>query len=152
MANFFDKIGQSISNAGDSMSLNKEIKENQELVQNLYKMIGTKYYDAHKDDENPEYEEIALIKKALANLSLANEKLRILKGLTICSGCGAEVSLSEAFCSKCGAKIIPPVIQEEPTQDAMDAANADGKKFCTGCGSQIPADSGFCPVCGAKQA
>ena len=48
--------------------------------------------------------EVKKCEKLLANL--LEEKV-ILKGITPCRVCGAEVTADSEFCSKCGARVVP---------------------------------------------
>lgn len=140
---FFNKMGQK----SEMNALNADISRNQDIIHNMFHEIGKRYYEEHKDDAKLEYEDqFRVIKTAVSNIKLANEKLRILKGVVLCPNCDAENPIGENFCSKCGSRLIPK------SEDGVSDANSQNKEsvLCTGCQSRIPSGSAFCPVCGKK--
>lgn len=117
---FLDKLGNTISAAGkDGLSKAKElkdttkikisIKEREGLIQKLYRDLGKAYYEAHKDDEDPEYKEIADIRAAFAEIGELRADHDAIRGVKRCEECGTIVSQEANFCSNCGAKC-----EEEP--------------------------------------
>ncbi len=50
----------------------------------------------------------------------------------ICPSCHAEVADDAAFCSRCGARLVP------------------ARPVCPRCGAELPDDAAFCPRCGAR--
>ena len=76
---FFDKLGNTISAAGktglskakeikDTARITLDIQEREGAIRKLYQDLGQAYYQAHKDDENPEYEQIAEIRAAFEEI------------------------------------------------------------------------------------
>jgi len=49
--------------------------------------------------------------------------------VVLCVSCGSPIAGEDAFCRKCGAKVIAP-------------------RRCASCGSDVPADDAFCRKCG----
>lgn len=124
---FFDKLGTTISAAGKSgLSKAKEIKdtakiamdiqEREAAIRKYYQELGQIYYQAHKDDEEPEYEQIEAIKAAfeeIGELKAAKDEIR---GIRRCPDCGGAVADDANFCPSCGAKCEDPV----ETGDVVD--------------------------------
>ena len=112
---FFDKLGNTISAAGkdglnkakelkDTTKLKLSIKEREGLIQKLYRDLGKAYYEAHKDDEESEYQEIADIRAAFAEIGELRADHDAIRGVKRCGECGAIVSQEANFCFNCGAK------------------------------------------------
>lgn len=76
--------------------------------------------------------------------------------MPICNECKNEVPDDAEFCSKCGAKINAPSMDEpiENTNETSDN-NSDGAdvpfetKFCYNCGEKVSINAVACPKCGA---
>lgn len=76
MAGFFDKLSDAINNTATDISdkakefsevssLNGQIRSQEKLIENAYREIGMKYYEAHKDaTEDPYLSQITQIKQA----------------------------------------------------------------------------------------
>ena len=87
---FFDKLGNTISAAGktglskakeikDTAKITLDIQEREGAIRKLYQDLGQAYYHAHKDDENPEYEQVEEIKAAfeeIGELKAAKDGIR----------------------------------------------------------------------------
>ena len=103
---FFDKLGNTISAAGktglskakeikDTAKITLDIQEREGAIRKLYQDLGQAYYHAHKDDENPEYEQVEEIKDGI-------------RGIRRCPECGSAVADDANFCASCGAKCEKP--------------------------------------------
>lgn len=152
---FFNKIGGSIQNVGKevtkktkdlsgTVSLSAQIKESENNLEKVYRVIGEKYYALYKEEAVSRFtEETDEIIKIQEKLEKDKEQLRALKGLKLCSNCGAEVDVSCVHCPMCGTEL------------AADNNNADtdvqGKPaFCPSCGAELADDAKFCGKCGTK--
>lgn len=69
---FFSKLGDAITETGRDVSqkvsemtgiakLNMEIRSKEDFVQKQYTQIGKQYYEMHKEDQEPFFEEMKLI-------------------------------------------------------------------------------------------
>lgn len=112
---FFTKLGETISEAGKDVSrkakdmtgiakLNMDMKAKEDYINKQYAAIGKQYYELHKDDEEPLFEEMSLIREAEEEILRMEQELADLKGLKKCPSCGAAMEQEAQFCSKCGAK------------------------------------------------
>ena len=137
---FFTKLGETISATGKDVSqkakelteiakLNMDVKTKEDFVVKQYMEIGKQYFELHKDDEEPFFEEIGLIKDALSEIDQLKAEIAELKGKKKCSQCGAVVEQDSIYCSKCGVKCesifeeeaVKPMPQEEEVEETIEA-------------------------------
>jgi membrane protease subunit (stomatin/prohibitin family) len=82
------------------------------------------------------------------------------KQLVICSNCGSAIPENGKFCLECGAKVEPPLADNEMICPHCKATVAKGK-FCLECGAaliakcancnaELPPEAKFCLECGTK--
>lgn len=116
---FFSKLGDTISATGRDVSkkardltgiakLNMDVRAKEEYVLRQYAEIGKQYFEQHKEDAEPDFAEIKLIKEALEEIEALKSEIADLKGLKKCQSCGAALNVEDAFCKKCGAKYEEP--------------------------------------------
>lgn len=112
---FFSKLGDTISATGKDVSkkakdltglakLNMDIRNKEEYILRQYTEIGKQYYEQHKEDAEPVFPEITLIKSALEEIEALKSEVADLKGMKKCQSCGAAMNVTDAFCNQCGAK------------------------------------------------
>ena len=120
---FFSRLGDAISETSKDVSqkvadftgiarLNMDIRNRVE--------IGKQYYEMHKGDVEPFFEEIRLINETLAEIDQLKAKIADLKGKKKCSVCGAVNEGEAAYCSKCGAKCESIFADDMPEQTEDD--------------------------------
>ncbi|MGN0161511.1 MAG: zinc ribbon domain-containing protein [Lachnospiraceae bacterium] len=114
---FFDKLGEKLAATGEEISqkakemtevvsLKNQIRTQENQLDEIYKSIGKKYYEAHKDEEGNEYAaDFESIKTAQAGIATLNAQIREVKGTKVCPVCGEDIVGEASFCPKCGAKI-----------------------------------------------
>ena len=116
MDSFFDRLTGTIRSTGRDVSKRtKELTDITKLkadlnirnsdIKILYTELGKKYYTAHKDDEDTEYEEIALINQKKVEIKAIKEQMLRLKKEKLCPKCGYVERESAVYCSACGAKM-----------------------------------------------
>lgn len=116
---FFSKLGDTISATGRDVSkkardltgiakLNMDVRAKEEYILRQYAEIGKQYFEQHKEDAEPDFAEIKLIKEALEEIEGLKSEIADLKGLKKCQSCGAALNVEDAFCKKCGAKYEEP--------------------------------------------
>lgn len=152
---FFNKIGDSMQNLGKevtkktkdlsgAVSLSAQIKESESNLEKVYKVMGEKYYTLYQEEAVSRFtEETDEIIKIQAKLAKDKEQLRALKGLKLCSNCGAEVDMSCAHCPMCGSELAA-------SQDSAGTETQEKPLFCPSCGAELSADAKFCGKCGTK--
>lgn len=112
---FFSKLGNTISATGRDVSqkakeltgiakLNMDVRSKEEYVLKQYSEIGKQYYELHKEDAEPLFDEIPLVKAALEEIEALKNEIAEMKGLKCCLACGAAMAAEDVFCTKCGAK------------------------------------------------
>lgn len=96
---FFSKLGETITETGKDVSqkakeltelakLNMSMKKKEEFVQKQYLEIGKQYFALHKDDEEPFFEEISVIKEKLQEILQLELDIAAIKGQKKCPSCG----------------------------------------------------------------
>ena len=131
---FFDKLGNTISAAGkdginkarewkDTAKISVDIKEREGAIQKMYRELGKAYYRDHKDDEAPDYEQIAAIKAAFEEIGELKANKDEIRGIRRCPECGQIMSREANFCSNCGAKCEAA---ETVDGEVVDSAEAEG--------------------------
>jgi len=151
----FEQIGKRLTDAGQGATqqaknfaeitrLNGVISDKEKRISQIYTEIGRSYYEEHKDDPQAEgLEHIAEINGLNAEILQCRESIKLIKGVTKCPNCGADVPLNAVFCNACGAKIIPAVRVE-------DVSVSQPMLLCPECRKPVPTGDLFCSHCGAK--
>lgn len=117
--------------------LNGLIADENKAIEDTYLKIGKIYVSIHRDD----YEEnfawaMNAIKESEKKIEEYKAQIQQAKGVQICSGCGAEVSVESAFCSVCGTPMPKkPVVVADNVCTNCGAVLAEGMRFCTTCGT-----------------
>lgn len=117
-----DKIGDTIvsvskdatqkaKDLSDIARIRMDIRSKNDYINKQYQEIGKAYYEKHKDDESPKYDQVVLIQEAEEVIDELREQLSQIKGTQRCPQCGQEMDLDADYCSKCGAKL--DIFEEE---------------------------------------
>lgn len=128
---FFTKLGETISSTGKDVSqkakdltelarLNLNIKAKEDFIEKQYGEIGKQYFNLHKEDQEPFFEEINLISETLKEIERLKSEIADLKGKKKCPACGAVVEQDAIFCNQCGAKCESIFEEEAPADDEAD--------------------------------
>ena len=174
---FFDDLGKRFAQAGqataqkakelgDIARINALISEEEKKMSGSIYQIGELYFKLHYLDYESDFEElINSIKKSQKIISESKQQLQMLKGISRCDKCGAEVSIGVSFCSTCGNKIN--IATNRNICVACGASVAKNMKFCTSCGKPMavfdastktdritegeePSEFKICSSCGKK--
>lgn len=154
---FFDDLEKKITEAGQSAvqktkdhneisKLQNSINSQNTVINKNYTEIGKLYYSLHKEDFGEEYAEMfTSINDALKVIDENKARIRELKGLVLCKGCGAEIPEDSTKCAVCGA----PGPKPEPAPVPAPVAEAPVRKFfCYACGKELKEGLKFCTSCG----
>lgn len=124
MTEFFSNFGKKISNVGQETvkktkeiaeisKVSSKIKDEEKKIDGLYTELGKKYFSLYSRNQVAEIQDIcAAITESLQAVEAMKKELQLLKGIRICSSCGAEQDNTVAYCSKCGAKLVEEVKAE----------------------------------------
>lgn len=133
------KIGESLTEAGKDVSqkvkdmtgiarLSMDIKGKENYISKQFAAIGEQYYEMHKEDVEPLFEEIDLINEAKEEILRMQMELAELKGLKKCSVCGATADQDAQYCPKCGTKYETVCREDnEPADGAEDEPVGDAE-------------------------
>ena len=123
---FFSKLGETITETGKDVSqkakeltelakLNMSMKKKEEFVQKQYLEIGKQYFALQKDDEEPFFEEISVIKEKLQEILQLELDIAAIKGQKKCPSCGILLEQDSVYCRKCGTK-YEDIFAKEPEE------------------------------------
>ena len=141
---FFDDISKKISevsqsaagktrDTADLFKLKGEISDEEKKLTSLYAEIGKLYCTLHSEDFEPQFQGLmAGVKETVSGIADRQAQIQRIKKISICSNCGAEVSLENRYCIVCGA---PRVTNPNNTT-------------CVNCGKIIEEGNRFCIYCG----
>ncbi len=120
--------------------LNDQIDQLETEIHSFYTDIGEEYYKTNRDNPQGEtmascFEEIGKREEEIQN---CKDQIRVLKGITTCEHCGADIMVTDTFCPACGERIISEIT----------VSSSGGT--CPNCGSRVEPDQMFCSTCGAK--
>ncbi len=141
---FFDDISKKISevsqsaagktrDTADLFKLKGEISDEEKKLTSLYAEIGKLYCTLHSEDFEAQFQGLmAGVKETINGIADRQAQIQRIKKISICSNCGAEVSLENRYCIVCGA---PRVMNPNNTT-------------CVNCGKIIEEGNRFCIYCG----
>ncbi len=137
MANtdLFKQISTTVSEAGksglekakelrDTARISMEIRDRENSIQKAYRELGKAYYQDHRNDVEPAYDQVVYIKAAFEEIGELKANKDEVRGIRRCSACGEIIPDGAAFCPKCGKKYDGPELTEET--DAEKACEEPG--------------------------
>lgn len=150
MAAFFENLGRKISSASQEVAqqtknfaevtkLNSTISDREKKITAIFTEIGRAYYAQHREDMNcDQLQKVVQIRDLEAEIAQLQEQIKIVRGFSKCTVCGADIPNGAKFCNSCGNKVEEPVYNQVPM------------KICPNCGAQIAEDCLFCTSCGFR--
>lgn len=128
---FFTKLGETLTETSKDVSqkakeiadlarLNMDLRKKEDFIQKQYLEIGKKYYELHEEDEDPLFDEIALIQEALQDIQKLEIEIAKRKGRKKCLSCGTLLDQDSMFCKKCGSK-CDSILEEDMAENAEAA-------------------------------
>lgn len=121
--------------------LTKAITAEEQSINAIYQRIGQTYFTAHQQEpEQAQAADVRAVLEAMDRIKGYREQINVHRGITICPGCQSEVSVTAAFCSRCGTRLQA----QPPAQPA-----APDSVQCPKCGNRCDARNRFCMHCGA---
>lgn len=131
MASWTEKLNQMTQNAiskskevAGVTKLNLEISTLNQNIKNIQTEVGAYVLENGLLKEDASVVEWASKVASLkAEIEANSEKIHDLKNVSICPGCGAEVSRTSKFCDKCGTAIVVKVSDPvEPDEVVVDTS------------------------------
>lgn len=131
MASWSEKLNQMTQSAiskskevAGVTKLNVEINTLNQNLKNIYTEVGRYVLEKGLLKEDESVAEWASKAAGLkADIEMNTSRIRDLKNVSICPGCGAEVPRTSKFCGKCGAAIV--VASTEPVKEEKEIIDAD---------------------------
>lgn len=119
LTNTIINVGQNMSDSTKNMAeinrLNSQINSVKGEINLLKQTFGNDYFDAVEHTESVDHAEFMSKMKALnATLVELEEKVKVLKGISLCTACQKEVNLNTPFCPHCGTALSNPAPVVEP--------------------------------------
>lgn len=164
MASWTEKLNQMTQNAiskskevAGVTKLNLEISTLNQNIKNIQTEVGAYVLENGLLKEDASVVEWASKVASLkAEIEANSEKIHDLKNVSICPGCGAEVSRTSKFCDKCGTAIVvkvsDPVEPDEVVVDTSYSAagqEAENAPETESASEEVQnADTGACTECG----
>ena len=154
---FFDEIGKKISQTGqnavkktkdiaDVARINSLISDEEKNINNCYFQLGKLYIAVHAQDCESEFKGIVdSILQSENKITDYKEQICLIKGIVKCENCGADVSISAAFCNSCGASMPKRVTVPQEDLNLVKCSKCGnyvkkGTRFCSSCGHPMPQD------------
>lgn len=138
---FFDDIKEKLKPVGEKLSesgkkavdktkelaeiakLTLSVNEEEKKISEMYAKIGREYVARSENDEDRILPEIiAEISESEKKVESLNERIRELKGETLCASCKAKMAEDAKFCPECGASAE---IKEEKCEEALQIESAE---------------------------
>lgn len=129
---FFDDLGKKVTEAGqktlqktkdlsDTARLHAMISDEEKRINDMYFQVGRLYVSRHWTDYEADFSGMfGVIADADQKIRQYQKQLLDLRGVRICERCGAEMSQNSAFCSNCGASILPVQPAAMPRPESAD--------------------------------
>ncbi len=103
---------QKAKDLSEIAKIRMDIRSKQDYITKLCQEMGKSYYEKHKNDEEPKYGQVSLIKEAEEVIEELKEQLNEIKGTQKCPECGQEMPIDADYCSKCGVR-LNIIVEEE---------------------------------------
>ncbi len=114
---FFDDLGKKLSKAGQSVmdkgkefaditKINLAISDEEKKLDEAYKKLGRLFVEKIGDRAEGDFAElVSEVKGALSRIDELRQQIKDIKGIAVCTKCGAEIQADSVFCNSCGAKL-----------------------------------------------
>lgn len=140
---FFEKRSAAVEpQAAGVAECDAKIAQLEKKKQEITYKLGAKYAENNTaaDATGTIYaEELSELENIAGEIDATEVRKLALQGLRRCEKCGNVLVSDSAFCNKCGEKLEPLKILEQPAV-----------LRCPKCGSPVEAGAAFCVSCGNK--
>lgn len=127
----------------ESVRLSGAIREEENKQVEIYKQIGEYFYQNYAEQADEQLKVLCdAVAKSKETVLQYKEQIKVLKGITYCTNCNAEIPMNSMFCNNCGTRVVQAApaapVHMGPTCPTCQAPIESGQLFCTNCGSRIP--------------
>ncbi|GGH12059.1 zinc ribbon domain-containing protein [Paenibacillus segetis] len=159
---FFDKLGEKITSTSKDVAkktkdlteiakINMQIGSEEDKLKSKYLEIGKLYYELFNEAPGEQFTNLCEeITASINQIDSSKRQILSIKGVKICTNCGAEVLQDAAFCGSCGVKVEEEIPEESLTVIDAEVEIIVPQIHCSHCDSVINADAAFCGSCGQK--
>ena len=146
---FFNDLGKAVSKAGqatlqktkdfsETTRLNGLISDEEKKLDSVYFQIGKLYVSLHREDPETQFAAmLQAVTESEERIQSLKKEVEIIKGVSRCPACGAEVARGSAFCSSCGEPMPKEEIENMIVCQVCGTRVKRGMSFCTACGNPL---------------
>lgn len=118
-------VAQKAKDISDLTRLSTQISTEENRINAAFLAIGRRYFEQNAGEVSEEYiSDFSAINEARAKIRSYQDQISVIKGVSTCQNCGAEVSNEAVYCSSCGTKVEKP----EPKQKEAEAETTETEK------------------------
>ncbi len=112
----------------DSARISLEIRDRENSIRKAYRELGKAYFQDHRNDEEPDYDQVAYIKAAFEEIGELKANKDEVRGVRRCADCGEIIPNGANFCPNCGKRYEgPEVMAEEASEEAGEIFEEAGE-------------------------
>lgn len=89
----------------DKSKLKRAVKTEEQKIDNIYKIIGEKFFKANATAPSGYEQEFNDIKASAAEIEKLQAELEKIEAASKCPKCGAKITSNQKFCQGCGANL-----------------------------------------------
>lgn len=128
----------------ESVRLTGAIREEENKQIEIYKQIGEYFYQNYADQADAQLKAWCdAVTRSKETVMQYKEHIQVLKGVTYCTNCNAEIPMNSMFCNNCGTRVVQAApkapVHTGPICPNCQAPVEVGQMFCINCGSKLPA-------------
>lgn len=151
---FLDNMDKKLSQLGqgaikktkdvsESVRLSGAIREEENKQVEIYKQIGEYFYQNYAEQADDQLKAWCdAVTRSKETVAQYKEHIRVLKGVTYCTNCNAEIPMNSVFCNNCGTRVVQAApVQTAPVGPVCPSCHApvtEGQLFCVNCGNRLP--------------
>ncbi len=124
-----NKIGSTVTEAGkeglerakelrDTAIISLEIRDRETSIRKAYRELGRAYFQDHRNDEDPVYDQIVFIKAAFEEIGELKATKDDIRGIRRCPECGEAILSGAHFCPNCGKRYEESDLEDDEEEIA----------------------------------
>lgn len=109
-------VAQKAKDVAEITKLNNQISNEEDRINAAYIAIGKRFFEENAGEVSEAYiSNFSIINDSKAKIRQYQDQIKVIKGVSVCSNCGAEVPMGAAFCNACGSKVEQPKAEKDST-------------------------------------